>query len=278
MKKTTVDRREKLRRIGLWTTRAASTLAIAAGLVLVVRLVVTEALGPRSVFRLQKVQFAGLRHLDADRLDQLVRAASPANALLVDLDRVRSLIESEDWVEEAVVRRRLPDQLHVFVTERKPAAAATIDGQLQVVDASGVVLAPYGADFQSLDRPIVKGLKNVALENALQENSVRMATYLRILADMDAAGPGYAGSISEIDVSDPERVAVVPTEEPVPVFLGDHDFARRYQVFLARLDLYRELKARHGVIESVDVTYDDKIIIHTPEASAATGREGRESS
>ncbi len=177
-----------------------------------------------------------------------------------------------------MVRRRLPDQLFVFVTERQPAAVATIDGQLQVVDASGVVLAPYGEAFQALDRPIVKGLKNVALENALHENSVRMATYLRILADMDAAGSGYTESISEIDVSDPERVAVVPTEEPVPVFLGDQDFARRYEVFLTRLDLYRELKARHGVIDSVDVTYDDKIIIHTPEAAATTASKGRESS
>ncbi len=272
------DRKERVRRIALWTTRVAVGLAIAVGLAFTVRFVVTEASGSRSVFRLREVHFEGLQHLDSGRLDQLIRAASPGNLLLIDLDRVRSLIESEDWVERAVVRRRLPDQLYVFVTERQPAAVATIDGQLQVVDPSGVVLAPYGAAFQSLDRPIVKGLKNVALENALAENSVRMTTYLRILADMDAAGPGYTGSISEIDVSDPERVAVVPTEEPVPVVLGAQDFARRYQSFLARLDLYRELKARHGVIESVDVTYEDKIIIHTPEAAATGARKGRESS
>ncbi len=267
-----------MRRLLRWTARGAgiAVLLLASGLAAWLAWAGTGV--DLEEFRLREVRWRGVEHLPTDNVESLIRKAFPGNLLAIDLDRARALVEGEEWVESAVVRRRLPDRLEIVVTERKPVAVAAIDGELRVVDAKGTSLAPFGSEFQDLDRPLVKGLKNLALENAAGDNATRMATYLEILRDMDAADPEFARSISEIDVSDPGRVAVIPTREPVPVFLGETDFARRYRTFLSGLDYYRELKQRHGAIDSIDVTLEDKIIVHTPEASDAARTNPREAS
>lgn len=262
----------------VWVSRGLLIAALAAVAVYAVLWMAAGAAGDFDAFRLREIHFAGLKHVDVKELEQLIRGHFPENVLAVDLDDLRALVESEGWVDSAVVRRKLPDEIFVYVKERQPSAVAVIDGEMRVVDAQGVVLAPNGPRFQNLDRPIVKGLQNVARENAKAENADRMKAYLKILSELEQADAGYPRSISEIDVSDPQRVAVVPNVDPVQVYLGDRDFARRYKTFLSRLDLYRELKSQHGSIESVDVTYDDKIIIHTPESPSGGQVKRREPS
>ena len=58
----------------------------------------------------------------------------------VDLDRIRDLVESESWVREATVRRKLPNQLVIHIRERQAIALAAIDNELYVVDEGGVIL------------------------------------------------------------------------------------------------------------------------------------------
>jgi len=65
----------------------------------------------------------------------------------------------------------------------------------------------------------------------------------------------------------------VPADDPVPIVLGDRRFRQRYQVFLDQIDLYREVRDSSGGVESVDVTYDDKIIIQTVQGKESRGAE-----
>ena len=212
------------------------------------------------LFSLEQIHYQGLTRLDREELDALIFQSVPEDLLFIDLDRVRALVESESWVQEATIRRKLPDGLVIHVTERQAAAVAAIDTELYIVDREGVILDRPGSQHPSLDRPIVKGLKNVARENAREENAARMGIYLRVLTELTLYNP----SISEIDVGTPNSVAVIPEGDPVPIYLGDKDFLARYETFISQKDLYDRLKEEYGIIESVDVTYDHKIIFHTP--------------
>lgn len=218
-----------------------------------------------SYFKLGQIHYEGLTHLDRQVLDTLIRRTAPENALLIDLKHLRQLVEAEAWVKEARLRRRLPGDLFVYVVERQPAAVASIDGELYVVDAEGVVLEHHGPKHQFLDRPIVKGLDNVARENAVQENSTRMQVYFQVLEELQS----HHHAISEVDVEDTQRVAVVPQADPVPIYLGKEHFSTRYETFISQRELYERLKEQYGAIESVDMTFDDKIIFHTSDDRAA---------
>lgn len=220
-----------------------------------------------SYFRLEQIQYQGVTYLDQEAVTSLIRQTFPVNVLNIDLERVRSLVEGEKWVRQAVVRRKLPGRLIIYIDERVPEAVAVLDERLVVVDREGIVLDDFGRDYQDLDRPIVKGLRNVARENSGQENRLRMQAYLEVIRDLASSKKDHVASISEIDVDNPKRVAVIPIDEPVSIYLGENHFLERYERFLEQKSLYYRLKEKYGLIEYVDVTYDDKIIFHTPETA-----------
>ena len=91
-------------------------------------------------FQLEEIHYQGLVHLDRRALDALIDQSVSKNLMSVDLDRIRDLVESESWVREATVRRKLPNQLVIHIRERQAIALAAIDNELYVVDEGGVIL------------------------------------------------------------------------------------------------------------------------------------------
>ncbi len=259
------------RRLSTWLGRAAKALLGLGAVVVAVCLLYYGNSYVRSDnhFQLQAIEYQGANRFDAEAFNRLLLRTFGRNLLVMDLEKVRSLLESGTWVKEATVRRRLPDRLYLYITEREPVAVAAIDNDLYVVDEEGVILAPFGPDYSYLDRPIIKGLKNTARENALSENQRGVRAYLKLLQDFEADGADYSSRISEVDVSDPERVAVISLDDSVPIFLGKNGFARRFERFLSQRALYEKLKQKYGLIEYVDVTYENKIIFHTPQQGGA---------
>ena len=96
-------------------------------------------------------------------------------------------------------------------------------------------------------------IENISIDKALAH------LFHQVLEELNS----YNHSISEIDVAAPEHVAVIPDNDPILIFLGDNHFLTRYETFISQKDLYDRLKEEYGIIESVDVTYDDRIIFHT---------------
>jgi cell division septal protein FtsQ len=266
-----ISRREHLKRtlvVGVRSVLAISVIVCLAYAIYVVRYSSLRS----SLFSIQDIQFEGTQRLERDQLASLIRSTFLDNVLAIELDRLRALVESEKWVKEATVRRKLPGKLTVYVREREPIAVARIEGQLYAVDQDGVILAPFGPDFKEIDSPIVNGLRNLAVEDASEENNSKMALYSRVLEDLDSTGRGYSRSISEVYVASLDRIEIVPQEEPVPVNLGSSHFLERYQAYLTGLDYIRDVKDQYGVIESIDATFPNKLIVHTPQGEQTSAR------
>ncbi len=268
--------RENLKRVARFGARVTLLVVTASGL-LFAGLVFNDLTASARIFHLDRIVFESLHEADGAQLEQLVRGAISENVLTVSLFRVRTLLESENWIKSAVVRRRLPDQLEIHIRERIPEAVAAIDGELRVVDRQGVALAPFGPRFQYLDRPIVKGMISSAVEGAGAWNSRRMDVYFQILGELDRGERHYSKTISEIDLSEVGRVRVIPAGEPIPVLLGEQDYLKRYETFMSRMDLVKEVKTRHGKIDWIDVTFANRIIIHTPRGQQQSASDALDS-
>lgn len=73
-----------------------------------------------------------------------------------DADAARARIEQIGWIRSAMVSRRLPDRIHVEVTERIPFALWQNGGRLALIDREGDVITDRGpGQFSSL--PMVVG-------------------------------------------------------------------------------------------------------------------------
>lgn len=268
MKETSKRRRQRL----VMITSILARILLVVGILVVCTVGYYQARNAEkkdSYFALKVIDYSGADRFNTEAFNTLLESSIPRNLLAVDLERVRSLVESEVWVKGAMVRRKLPDRLLIPIEERTPAAVAAIDGGLYVVDEQGIVLDSYGPSYKSLDQPIVKGLNSVERENAREENAERLGLYLAVIRDLSSEELDYTQSISEVDVGNPDRVAVIPSEEPVAIYLGQQGFRKRYETFLSQKRLYYQLKEKYGLIEYVDVTYDDKIIFHTPNESVS---------
>ena len=110
----------------------------------------------RAGFRVEQIELTGVNRVDrmavyAVALDQKSRAMP-----LVDLNQVRGRLLQFGWIEDARVSRRLPDTLVVDIVERKPGAVWQNNGQLMLIDPSGVPLEPVAAKDMP-DLPLVIG-------------------------------------------------------------------------------------------------------------------------
>lgn len=110
----------------------------------------------RAGLRVERIEITGLKRMDrmsvyAVALEQESRAMP-----LVDLDATRAKLLRYGWIADAQVSRRLPDTLLVNIVEREPAAIWQDHGQLTLIDAEGVLLAPV-APGEAPDLPLRVG-------------------------------------------------------------------------------------------------------------------------
>ena len=260
-----IQRARKSRRLLVLAGHLLVTGFMFLGLVLVVRHAFHSSQGA-ALFGLQEIRFEGTRHLSWQRLQSFMLKTYSGNILRADLGKLKDLVESESWVRTATVRRQLPGRIIIGIRERVPLAVAAIDQDLYVVDEEGVVLDRYGSGQVQLDGPVLKGLGNIAREDpsAARQNLEKMGIYARLMSELNSSQGDYTGAISEVLLADPERVAIIREEDPVPIYLGSGRFRERYENFLAQKEVYRQLKKEYGRIEYIDVSFDNKIIFHTP--------------
>lgn len=73
-------------------------------------------------------------------------------------DEVRARLQKMDWIETARVIRLLPDRVRIELVERKPFALWQLDGQVSVIDRSGMRLKSLSAsDYPHFVQFVGKG-------------------------------------------------------------------------------------------------------------------------
>jgi cell division protein FtsQ len=184
--------------------------------------------------------------------DQLLTAlgVKRGDAILgVDLAAAQKRIEEIPWVRSAAVERRLPDQIHILITEREPVALWQNKGRYFLIDRDGQIVGDQIEDYTGLPLTVGEGAPDhvadlvalLASEPALQPR-VKAATWVgdrrwNIMLDRTPDG---------IEVR-------LPEEDPGSAW---HD--------LARLDQEKSLLERQvGVI---DMRLPDRLVLRAANA------------
>jgi cell division protein FtsQ len=183
--------------------------------------------------------------------------------LKIDLLRLRDRLERETWIRQAEVRRVLPSDLIIGITERTPAVLFELNGDLMVADAEAVPLERYRPEHGKLDVPVLKGLEGTdasSFRAHAAENVARLKLGIRLLNELEAGSPALSHNISEMDCSDLTNVKVLLVDDTAEILLGDRDFLKRFETFMANLPQYREVKSQYQEIAAVDLRYEGQII------------------
>lgn len=196
----------------------------------------------------------GVRHASRARVVHVFDVDFGRSVFAVSLAERRRRLMAIDWVEDASVSRIWPNRLVVRITERKPVAfvnlpLATGTTRVLLIDTAGVLLEPPPQARFAF--PVLSGITEAHSEYGRR---IRVRAMLRLLADL---GPA-AKEISEVNAADLENLRIITAMEgrAVELQLGDANFGRRYQTFLAH---YGEIRKRSENILTFDLRLDDRI-------------------
>lgn len=192
-----------------------------------------------STLQVQRIVVRGTVRLSSGEVQALVSGLRGKNILLVDIERYRDRLMGSSWVADAALRRVLPSTIEVFVSEREPFALCRIAGHLYLVDRDGVLIDEFGPKYAQFDLPIVDGAVRVPSSGQPAVDEGRIGLAARLVDDL-AGDETLAGRVSQIDVSDRRNAVVLLDDDPTLIYLGDEQFARRLNEYIALAGRLRE--------------------------------------
>jgi len=201
------------------------------------------------------------------------------SVLRIPLDERRRQLESIPWVEQATVRRALPNKIQVDIKERVPIAFLRQGSELSLVDAHGVILERLlEGDFHF---PVVTG---ISAGMAQEDRERRMQMFAGFSQQAELAHVGAMEQVSEVDLSDTSDLRATITglqsappsgagpsggwgiaDIPVLVHFGDGDFENKYKTLTENIGQYR---AKAGRLESLDLRFNGEVVANPDTTSS----------
>ncbi len=195
-----------------------------------------------------EIEISGTERVSEAWVNEALSGLEGEHLLRTGLDDVRRRLVSHEWIREIALRKELPDQIHVAVEERDPAAVLRIRGELWFVERDATVIARY--DPRLVDRELL-------IVDAPVGARYEVVPALELAAEWRRLNPPWSGPIVEIEIVSDEdfRVHTAGLDFPILVSPG------ALEAGLARLSwLLPELERRYEAIASVDLRFSRQLV------------------
>ncbi len=179
--------------------------------------------------------------------------------LALDLVAAEARVEQDPWVARRLGPRMLPGHARVTVRERVPTALALVDGQVQVVDATGHRIGPLGDDLAESCR---------CSPGSTSRDESRLDLLLRrgveALRGIERASPTLArrGVRARPVVARPGGAAHDRRRDPW-ILLDPERIDRNLSAYL---ELRGEIERLAGPASQIDLRWQDRITAHARNA------------
>ncbi|WP_375623003.1 MULTISPECIES: cell division protein FtsQ/DivIB [unclassified Bartonella] len=135
-----------------------------------------------SSFVITHVDISGNKRLAKEDIFKILKLDVASSIFTFDVERARSLLEKQAWVQSANVQKIYPNRMRISIVEREPYAIWQHDSIMDIVDNTGRVIMPLKGEIVR-DLPLVvgQGAQNAA-KVFIQALSVYPEVYDRIRA------------------------------------------------------------------------------------------------
>jgi cell division protein FtsQ len=221
-----------------------------------------------------QVQITGNQYVPRGRVLEIFAADRNRSVLRIPLNERRRQLEIIPWVEQATVRRALPNRIEVEITERTPIAFLREGSDLALVDVHGVILdRPLKGNFHF---PVITGM---GTDMPIEDREQRMQMFAGFSQQVEAARGGAMDQVSEVDLTEAKDLRATisglqvtnssggatandgwgNTDAPIVVHFGDSDFQSKYLTVLNDIGQWR---AAAGRVESVDLRFNGEAVVN----------------
>jgi len=201
-------------------------------------------------FRISQVLIEGASPFVRSQLAVLADSSRHQNIFLADLAPLRAEIEGVSWVEEALVRRELPNRLRILVRERERCGLVARGEGLTVVDRHGELLGLYHPEQGLMDVPILTGLEQGTRE--------QISRALAIAEEIRQGNLYFWSHLDRLDFSNPRNTVAWLAPFPGAIHLGDQVLQENLDRFLRLADY---LEKTYPAIQHVELGFAGQISI-----------------
>jgi cell division protein FtsQ len=237
-----------------------------------------------ALIRSDQVQISATHYVTAKSVRELFLADRNHSVLRIPLDERRRQIEALPWVEQAVVRRALPNTVQVEIIERTPIAFLRDGNQMELIDVHGVILPrPLKGDFHF---PVITGMDS---QMPIEDREQRMKLFASFALAAEQARGGSMEKVSEVDLTEAKDLRATisglqggsalngapedqwsASDAPILVHFGDSDFENK---FFTVLNDFGEWRAKAGRVESVDLRFSGEAVVNPDRTLVAEERD-----
>lgn len=194
----------------VWVSKLALVLALAAGACLGARAGLRRFFFENPDYRLTNIEFETDGTLQRDRALETANVREGENIFHVDLAQVHDKLHELPQVDDVQVVRKLPNEIDIRVTERKPVAWITSEKSVSdpfasdaafLIDARGVLMKEKKLLPEYLGLPLVTGCASEALAAGKVVESFEARAALELLRMSTRSFMQTRFQIREIDVS-----------------------------------------------------------------------------
>lgn len=258
----TIPRTRKPKRKRLQTIGNVIIAATMIALLLVVGIItfpsIKEYLEHQEVFRISEVIFRGAEALDESQLQKLIPPVEGANLFSIDLNVIKAKINQYPWVKEAVLSRRLPDELVVEVIPKEPLVLIGTNA-LWVLDVQGTLL-PLNGYQGTLDLPLLKVPIPAKVKSGEVLNDERIHFLLPRLEALQKRLPDLWTLISELWWDDQGQLWAYVSGSRTRILLGERANWQQMVNFYSFL-IYQGRHLGMDDIKFVDLRFRRQIIV-----------------
>jgi cell division protein FtsQ len=178
-----------------------------------------------------------------------------ASVYLVPIEERRAQILQLNWVKDATVVRRWPNEIDVFVVERQPIAFVQLSRRrggspdVAFIDEEGVILAI--PDRQEYDLPVLLGVR---ADQRSEDRAARVRVMKRFFDEIEK----LPVNVAEVDLADPENLKcrIQVNDRSVVLLLGQENFGVNVRRFLQH---WQDIQRRMPEASVLDLRIPDRI-------------------
>ena len=181
-------------------------------------------------FQITAMRIDGNRMVSKEQITVLSKIDIHSNLLAINMDQVKSLLESHPWIAGAEISRDWPNRLLITVKEKNPVALLSRTTGLFYLDNKGRIIAA-ASPTQELDFPVVTGLESFPFYSTHSTRTPEILKdvmgLLKLAARNNSILPEQ--NISEIHISENGELLLYLLERPFPIYMGsDGDISTKY--------------------------------------------------
>jgi len=174
-------------------------LLVIAGIIFAAQIIWLFGISPFIPF--STIEIEKIAGLERDDILSAAGISDTSSYISTNVNEVQAKLSSLLLVESAIVIKRFPDKLSIFLKPRQAAAialASTDTGQVPLyVDRKGVFFKTGEAGSQEAGLPILSGFENPTLNMRLPETLVPL---VESLCELASSSPELLAAISEIRI------------------------------------------------------------------------------